>query len=223
MTRKIDFKKLKFIFVDFDGTLVDSVPFLYDNYSLFLKSYGKEGSLEEFQALMGPTIKEFIPILKQRYNLKTPVDELVEAYVNGLSERYLNEAKLIEGSEQFLEYVKPLGFKLALVTSSPHALIDQSLEKLELKKYFDDFITGEKVQKTKPDPEIYLLTLKSCKARVDEAISIEDSYNGIISSLRANIPTVAIKNAHLLQVPDQAILVNGWQDLLNLFRQAYEK
>ena len=223
MTVEINFRKLKFIFIDFDGTLVDTVPLLFDHYSNFLKKYGQKGTLEEFKSLMGPAIEEFIPILQARHTLPQNPQELVQVYMQGLDERYKQEAKLIKGSKEFLEYAKTLDLTLILVTSTAYPLIEGSLENLDLKKYFNHIITGDKVKKTKPDPEIYLLALKTCSAKSEEALAIEDSYNGLLSSMQANIPTIAIQNEHLLKMPHQVMIIKNWGDLLDQFRNAYEK
>lgn len=226
MTLKIDFKKLKFIFVDFDGTLVDTIPILYDNYANFLKKYNREGSPEEFKSLMGPSIEEFVPTLKVRHGLSDNSQELISAYTHNLADRYTREAKLIKGARQFLEYTKAHGFRLTLVTSSAYPLIEGSLKKLNLEQYFEYMVTGEQVQKTKPDPEIYLLALKISSAKPEQTFTIEDSYNGILSSVRAHIPTVALQNEHLLNPSPEAMIVKNWEDLLKQFmilRNEHEK
>ncbi len=223
MNIKINFRDLKYIFIDFDGTLVDTVPILFDNYSKFLKKYDRKGSLEEFQSLMGPAIEEFIPILIERHQLKQNPQELIQIYTQGLADRYTQEAKLLPGALGFLNYIKDLGLKMALVTSTAHFLIEGCLEKLQLKNYFNPIITGEKVKKTKPNPDIYLLALKNCLVRPEEVLTIEDSYNGLLASIRAKIPTMAIQNIHLLEIPEQAMLVKNWDHLLKLFRNNYAR
>lgn len=223
MTLTIDFAHLKFLFIDFDGTLVDSVPFLYEHYSNFLKKYEREGSLEEFKSLMGPAIPEFVPLLKARHKIEEDLPKLIHVYTEELADRYKEEAQLIKGSQLFLDYAKTLGLKMVLVTSSAYSLIEGSLEKLKLHQYFEHFVTGEKVQKTKPNPEIYLHALKVCSATPKQVLAIEDSYNGILSSMRADIPTIAIFNDHSLNVPEGAMLVKNWEDLLMQFKNAANK
>lgn len=226
MTLKINFEELKYIFIDFDGTLVDTVPLLFEHYIHFLKKKGHVGSMEEFQSLMGPAIEEFILILKKKYQLRETPEELIQAYTEGLAERYRQGAKLIKDSKQFLDYAKTIGMQLALVTSTAYFLIESTLEALDLKKYFNRIVTGEKVKKTKPDPELYLLALQMFSASPEQALTIEDSYNGILASLSAHIPTVAIKNKHLVKTPPQTMLVENWADLHRVFkvdRNKYEK
>lgn len=223
MKNKIDLDNLKYLFVDFDGTLVDSVPLLYENYQRFMEKYGKEGSLKEFITLMGPTISEFVPVLIAKHDLPNNSEELIKVYTEGLTECYEKNATLMKGAQEFLDYIKTVGIKMALVTSSPYDLIEKSLEKLKIKNYFNIMITGEKVKKTKPDPEIYLLTLKLSGCLPQDVLAIEDSYNGILSALTAHIPTIALKNEHLSTIPESAWLINSWNDLLNQFRVDHAK
>ncbi len=224
MTLAIDFKQLKYLFIDFDGTLVDTVPLLFKNYKHFLEKYGHAASLAEFQSLMGPSIEEFIGILKIQYQLDESPQELIEIYISGLAERYHQEAQIMQGAQEFLDYAKKRALKFALVTSSSYTIIERTLEKLKLKAYFEHIVTSENVQKTKPDPEIYVHTLKICSAQPHQVVAIEDSYNGILASVRAHIPTIGIKNDHLISdLPPQTMLVNDWNELLQNFRQNYEK
>lgn len=219
----IDLKGIKCIFIDFDGTLVDSVPILFDNYMNFLKRYDVKGSEKEFLELMGPTIAEFVPILKERHHLPSSNKMLIQVYQEGLRERYENEAFLVPGAREFLDYIHSLALKMVLVTSSPYQLINPCLEKLKLIQDFSYIISGEKVKKTKPDPEIFQLALKTCSIKPEQAITIEDSYNGLLSSLEANILTIAINNKYLTEIPQKAIVVNGWHDLIKFFEQTYEQ
>jgi beta-phosphoglucomutase len=223
MNLNIQFDLLKYLLIDFDGTLVDTIPILYTNYQKFLKRYGREGSLEEFVSLMGPSIEEFVPQIKDKYGLPGTDQELIRAYSAGLSARYEEEALLLQGARDFLDYIHSIGIKMALVTSSSYSLIEGSLDNLRLKPYFEHVIAGEKVKKTKPDPEIYFLALKTCGIKSAQALSIEDSYNGLLASLKAGINTIAIQNKHLTRLPEESMSVENWTQLLQIFRQAYAK
>ena len=57
---------IKGLLIDLDGTLVDSVPALFQVYKKFLAYYGKEGTKEEFISLIGPSIDEIVEILQKK-------------------------------------------------------------------------------------------------------------------------------------------------------------
>lgn len=218
---KIKFNQVEWIFIDFDGTLVDTVPILYNHYLQFLKTYGYDGTMEEFKDLMGPAIVEFVPILKEKYKLTPELPELIHHYTEGLTHRYA-EAAFMQGAQDFLEYAKSKNLKMALVTSTDYSILEKCLETLNLKTYFDYIVTGDKVKKSKPNPEIYLLALNLCSARPEKTLALEDSFNGIQASLQAKIPTIAIKNIHLTKIPEGILGIEDWEDLLQQMRINYE-
>ena len=61
-------RALRAVFIDLDGTVLHTIPTLYDCYLKFLQGYGEIGSPEEFDRLNGPTLPEVILYLKERYD-----------------------------------------------------------------------------------------------------------------------------------------------------------
>ena len=72
--------KIKWIFFDLDGTLVNNLPALYRAYLDFLIDYGIKGNKREFEKLNGPSLTEIIDTLKQTYDLKESHNKLFEKY-----------------------------------------------------------------------------------------------------------------------------------------------
>src|SRR5258705_3625382 len=86
--------RIKAIFFDFDGTLVDSIYLLYEVYLAFLEKHGHAGSEREFKELNGPSIKEVIAILRDRYDLGFPSESLYAEYNIIVRDFYANRLKL---------------------------------------------------------------------------------------------------------------------------------
>jgi HAD superfamily hydrolase (TIGR01509 family) len=210
------FKHVKCLFIDFDGTLVDTIPILFKNYLAFLKTFGYEGTQKEFESLIGPSIEEFVPILKERYLLSESSHKLTQVYLDGLADQYKEEARLLNGALDFLTLATRLNLPMTLVTSSSYSLIEKSLDALDLKKFFSHLITGDQVKKTKPDPEIYLRALKICRVSPLESLAIEDSFNGLTAAIKAHIPSIAIKNPLLVQVPPEVKMTEDWPTFTRL-------
>jgi putative hydrolase of the HAD superfamily len=57
------------------------------------------------------------------------------------------------------------------------------------------------VEKVKPDPELYQLTLTTMGVKPHRAIAFEDSPNGIKAAKAAGIFTVAVPNSVTRQLP----------------------
>lgn len=186
---------LKGIFIDFDGTLVDSLQGLYQVYFHFLKTYNVKGTKKEFTELNGPSLSEIMEILIHRYHLPHSAEKLLKQYQSLLLD-YYREAKLVTGAIEFLKEFKKRGVTLVLVTSADRHLVDLFLERLHLTHLFQEIITAEGLKKSKPDPAIYLSALSKSQLDASQVIAVEDSKNGVQAALNAHIFTFCL-NPHL--------------------------
>ncbi|MBL7170112.1 MAG: HAD family hydrolase [Candidatus Aenigmarchaeota archaeon] len=65
--------------------------------------------------------------------------------------------------------------KLAIISNSAEEEANESLEKLNLKKYFDYIVLSCKVELAKPDPRIFQLVLDHFKVKLEECVMIGDN------------------------------------------------
>lgn len=85
------------------------------------------------------------------------------------------------------------GLRLAIASSSkPENVIGLLRANLgpNADRWFDVILAGDKVKAKKPAPDIYLAVLTELDLPADDCMTIEDSANGLASSLAAGIPTV---------------------------------
>lgn len=182
---------LKGIFIDFDGTLVDSLQGLYQVYFHFLKTYNVKGTKEEFTELNGPSLSEIMETLIHRYHLPHSAEKLLEQYQSLLID-YYREAKPVTGAMEFLKEFKKRGVTLVLVTSADRHLVDPFLERHQLTHLFQEIITAQGLKKSKPDPAIYLSALSKTNLDASQVIAVEDSKNGVQAALNAHIFTFCL-------------------------------
>lgn len=182
----------KALLIDLDGTLIDTLPALYQVYERFLTHFGKKPSKEEFKSLIGPSIDEIVTILKKKHNLSQNSDELSNLYISMLMLQGFEGTALYPGAKETLDSLKKKGIKLALVTSGTKTLVKQCLEPLKLYDYFDLIVTADDVEKAKPHPEIYKVALKRLSLKPNEAFALEDSAAGIKSAEEAGLDVIMI-------------------------------
>jgi HAD superfamily hydrolase (TIGR01509 family) len=101
---------------------------------------------------------------------------------------------ILPGVEDILSSAKTHNIKLGVASSSNLEWVAGNLTRLGLLKYFDVIHTSDDVVNTKPDPALYLLTLKSLDLSPREAIVLEDSPNGVSAAKDAGIFTIAVPN-----------------------------
>jgi HAD superfamily hydrolase (TIGR01509 family) len=213
---------LKAILIDLDGTLADSMPALYNAYMIFMKSRGEKGTQEEFNCLIGPNIREVIAFLKPKYGWQESHESLFKEYSKTIKKKFSENLVLFPDAKEFLYYAKVKGLKLALVTSAESDVVHSFLKLNYIEKFFDVIITGDDVEKSKPDPEGYLKALDVLKIPHDEAWAIEDSPNGVLSALQAKIPTFQIIHSLQNSKIEGAKQVSNWGQIMELVSHYYE-
>jgi len=181
----------KGLFLDFDGTLADSIGVMRDAYERFLAAYQIAGSEAEFQSLNGPPLAEIVRRLRERHRLVPPLDELHRQY-----QRVLTEAQhLIQpsaGAHRLLAVAQERAYSVAVVTSADSAAVVAWLEQHELHPFVASVVGGDSVASGKPDPEPYdqALRLLGCDAR--RSLAIEDSPIGAAAAVAAGLRTYVL-------------------------------
>ena len=98
------------------------------------------------------------------------------------------------GVVSYMEEAKQLGYKIGIASSSHLSWIEPFLQKYDIAKHIDTIRCADFVEKVKPDPAVYLLTLKELGLEPDEAIAFEDSPNGAKAATRAGVKVVIVPN-----------------------------
>ena len=99
---------------------------------------------------------------------------------------------LMEGVERILCYLTHNGYKVGLATSTRYESVMDCLKRAGLVDYFSVIVTGDMVEHSKPQPDIYLLACKKLGVDPAETYAVEDSYNGIRSAHAAGMKAVMI-------------------------------
>ena len=101
------------------------------------------------------------------------------------------------GVERLLNEARKEGLRLAISTTTTpanvEALLTYTLGK-ESMDWFEVIAAGDIVPAKKPAPDIYDFALEKMNLKAGECIAFEDSRNGILSSLGANLKTVIAIN-----------------------------
>jgi HAD superfamily hydrolase (TIGR01509 family) len=212
------------LLIDMDGTLVDSLPTLFEAYRSFLRRFGYSGSTEEFQALIGPSLEEIVALLKGRYNLSNGVSDLLDFYQLGLIAAYRSKIRALPFVRETLEYAKVQGMKLALVTSAPEHIAEACLEGVSLGVFFDAVVTKHDVLRCKPAPDLYLKALASLDIQAEAAWAIEDSPSGVVSAAAAGIDVLWLTQSQAqISVPEGRYRrVDDWNMILEILKRKVE-
>ncbi len=201
---------LKALIFDVDGTLADTernghrVAF---NLAFDDAGLGWHWSPELYGKLLAVTGgKERIRFYLEKFNLEFTKPDDFDGFVASLHAAKTGfytelmargEIPLRPGVERLISDARKAGYRIAIsTTTTPEnvtALVTNTLGAAAL-DWFEVIGAGDVVPSKKPAADIYDYVLKAMKLAPSEAIAFEDSRNGVLSSLAANLTTVITVN-----------------------------
>lgn len=185
--------KKAFVF-DMDGVLIDTESICDRTWEMAADYYNldKELCLKSINLCRGTNKAATREIVRNLFPHLNP-----DEYLAKTSEFFMQ----IEEGEginkmpyafECLDYLRSKGWKLALASSTRGPVVESHLRKTGLLEFFEYRVTGDLVQHSKPDPEIYLKACGLLNLSPDECLAVEDSPNGLKSAKSAGLSTIMI-------------------------------
>lgn len=97
-----------------------------------------------------------------------------------------------KGLHEILEYLKGLGLRLAVASSSEPELIRANLSKTGLEGCFDVLLSTSQVARGKPAPDVFLEAARKLGLEPEECYVFEDGINGVKAGIAAGCHTYMI-------------------------------
>lgn len=187
---------LKAVIFDLDGLLVDSTPLHLEANQIFIESFGRL-YLRPESGREGMRIIDIVRDYKDLFDLPGTVEELHEKRQTIFYELVTKELQLFPGAFELLEKVKKRDLKMALATSGDREYVNIVFEKWpRFKTFFTTLVVSEDVKRGKPYPDVYKKALEKLNIQSNEAVVLEDSYNGVAAAKGAGIQVIAVPNKH---------------------------
>lgn len=181
---------------DLDGTLIDSVPDLCREISLFLNKHGRRALTEsETVSIIG---NGAAMMLRGAYKLtgeavgESEMPALLDAWVRQYADAEMSLTCAFPRVPETLERLKTDGFKLAVCTNKPHKPTLAILKKLDLAKYFDVVLDADALPVRKPRPEPLWEAVKRMGGTNDSAVMVGDSEADADAARNAGFPVVLL-------------------------------
>ncbi len=179
------------IVFDLDGVIIDSVGDIVAAVHHTLKQVGSQDRDFAFIRNGIPnTVRPFLlPCLDDQS--KDRIDEAIEVFKIYYEQNCTRHTVLYPGVRDALEYYAGKK-KLAVATSNLYPAAMKMLHDLNIFRYFDLIVTGDDVERAKPDPECVNYILKSLGCSRDAAIMVGDTPTDIVTGKNAGIATCAV-------------------------------
>lgn len=177
---------MKAALFDLDGVIIDSEG----TYTKFWGNIGREYGCPSptfAYDIKGTTLTDILDTHFPDPEVKKEVIRKIHEFEQTM------EYPIFDGVIDFLTELRKKGIATAVVTSSDDTKMSYLWRQHpELRKLFDEIVTGSMVSRSKPDPEGYLLAAKLLGTAPEDACVFEDSYQGLEAGRRSGARVVAL-------------------------------
>lgn len=181
---------MNYIF-DFDGTLVDSMPFWAGAHINALEKAGIEVPAD-FVKTITPLGNRGASEYTVSLGLNVPLDRYLRNINSSLREIYLSQVTLKEGVAEKLRELKNEGHRLHVLTASPHLYLDGCLKNNGVYDLFENVWSIDDFGLVKSDPTIYLEAAYRLESAPSDCIFFDDNITALTTAKKAGMKTVGV-------------------------------
>lgn len=187
---------MKAAIFDMDGLIIDSEPLWRLAERAVFSKVGLELGDEDCRRTTGLRSDEVVGYWFERRPWKgVGQDEVVRDLEETVSDLIARRGRALPGVRRTVDRLRQAGLRLALATSSSRELIDVVLSTLRLEDAFDFTCSAADEERGKPDPAVYLTTVRRLGVPSAEAVAFEDSAAGVQAAHAAGIFVIAVPSA----------------------------
>ncbi len=190
---------------DLDGVIVDTAKYHFAAWKELAESLHIPFTLKDNERLKGVSRVRSLEIILEIGGV-TLSDEEKTKYATWKNDRYLEyihklrEDEILPGVKAFLTDARHAGYRVGLGSASKNT--DLVLEKLKITQLFDAVIDGNKVQKAKPDPEVFARCASDLDVPAKNCLVFEDAEAGVMAAHNAGMLAVGIGSKEALPMAD---------------------
>ncbi len=185
------------VLIDVDGTLVDSVPDLAYCVDEMLKAVDMaphgEAEVRHWvgngverlvrRALIGQLDGEPDEVL---FNKAYPI--FMDLYKDNTSKR----SCLYPGVKEGIDFLQEAGYKLGCVTNKAEAFTHPLLKDLGLFDYFESIVSGDSLEKKKPDPMPLVYSAEKLGVSPEDSLMLGDSISDVKAARAAGFQIICM-------------------------------
>lgn len=197
----------KTVIFDWDGTVADTEALILQSWI----EVGRKHDLGDLKDLcyssIGMTNLATRKIFCDKFGSDFPYDEYNKEMLlifNHILKR--DGVPLKKGLPEMLKFLKENNCNIAVASSTKIEILEEEAQMAGIREYFQVIAGGDMVQKSKPEPDIFLKAAEMLKVKAEECYVLEDSLNGMHAAHRAGMKPIMVPD--LMPPNDEMISIS---------------
>ncbi|WP_053217582.1 beta-phosphoglucomutase [Virgibacillus senegalensis] len=217
--------KIDAVIYDLDGVITDTAEYHFMAWKALADELHIPFDRSFNEQLKGLSRMDSLELILQQGNEPFSEEEkqLLAAKKNEHYQELIQKISpkdLLPGVESFMKEVKRAGIKTGLASASKNA--QTVIERLQVTDLLDTVVDAAKVEKGKPDPEVFLTAADQLDVPPSHCVGIEDAGSGVQAIKSAGMYAVGVGSKEFLSQADWVIADTSqltWDDLIQRIRE----
>ena len=181
------------VIFDMDGVLFDTERLYMEGWTQVAKKRGIAGMEEVARGCIGLNRNDSRAHVRAHYGEDFDYDDFRAAVTSWVKTHIkIYGLPVKPGVERLLGYLKQRGIPVGLASSTSYQSVLEHLKSAGIVDYFQVIVTGDMIEHSKPQPDIYLLACRKLGVEPAGTYAIEDSTNGLLSAYRAGLKAILV-------------------------------
>lgn len=208
---------IELIIFDMDGLMFDTEKMSFISWRDAAARYGYQIDNEIFCKTIGANMIRTKDIYLNHFGSGFPIEQIISERVRILEEIIrLEGVHVKKGLYDLLDYLEQSSIKKAVATSTSRNRAMNLLKTAGIDSCFDYVLCGDEIEKSKPDPEIFLKVSDKLECYPKKCLVLEDSEAGIEAAYKAGMVPIMIPDMKEPNELTQMLIFKKMDNLLDV-------
>lgn len=181
----------KYYIFDFDGTIVDSMPY-WGETMLNILDKNNISYPDDIIKIITPLGLRQTAKFFQELGLRITIDGILRDISEEIIPKYRDTIGFKPFVREYLEMLGEKGVSLNILTASPHNYVDICLKRLGAAHYFENIWSCDDFGLSKSNPEIFQKAVAKLGGTLEDTVFFDDNVGACKGAVSAGIYTVGV-------------------------------